>query len=52
MDRGATSMITHLTFRPVTVTPILLHSTVQGINKDTPFSTAASTTEPQVPPTR
>ena len=41
----------HITFTPVAVTPSgILHSMVQGINKETPFSTATHTAEPQVLP--
>ena len=43
--------LTHITFTPYTATPSSIpHSMVQVINKEMPFSTAASMAEPQVPP--
>ena len=45
-QHGARFMLMHITFTPFTVTPSsILHSTVQGINKETPFPAAASTTK-------
>ena len=43
--------LTHITFTPYTATlSSIPHSMVQVINKETPFTTAASMAEPQVPP--